>query len=225
MKKKNLKKLLLAVCCAALLVCVSIGATVAYLTSTSTVKNTFTVGKVNITLDETAVDTNGDALTGEDAGRRTENTYKLMPGHEYKKDPTVHVTAGSEESYVRMKVKIEKLDELKAAFPSETYPDYYTENGIFLLQKLVGGWENSVWQSVGFDAATNTYEFRYVKTATVKASATDNLDLEPLFETITIPGSVDAAALANLNNVEVVITAEAIQADGFADAAAAWEKF
>ena len=79
MKKKNLKKLLLAVCCAALLVCVSIGATVAYLTSTGTVENTFTVGNVNITLDETKVDLNGNAVTP--AERSNGNRYKLLPCH------------------------------------------------------------------------------------------------------------------------------------------------
>ena len=44
---------------AVLLVSLSVGATLAYLTSTTqTVKNTFTVGKVNITLDEVKVNEN-----------------------------------------------------------------------------------------------------------------------------------------------------------------------
>ena len=52
---KKLRRILLTVCSAALLVCVTVGATVAYLTSTETVTNTFTVGKVDITLDEAAI--------------------------------------------------------------------------------------------------------------------------------------------------------------------------
>ena len=54
--KKNLKKVLLLVLCAALLVSVTVAGTVAYLTSTAKVENTFTVGKVKITMDESKVD-------------------------------------------------------------------------------------------------------------------------------------------------------------------------
>ena len=56
MKNSKLRKVLLLACSAVLLVCLSVGATLAYLTSTDTVKNTFTVGKVAITLDEVNVD-------------------------------------------------------------------------------------------------------------------------------------------------------------------------
>ena len=76
----------------------SVLGTLAYLTSTDTVKNTFTVGKVNITLDEAEVDMNGVAATP--AKRVKKNEYKLMPGHTYTKDPMVTVLAGSEPSYI-----------------------------------------------------------------------------------------------------------------------------
>ena len=74
----------------------------AYLTSTDTVENTFTVGNVKITLDEAKVNTDGTLVEG--AARVKANSYKLLPGHTYTKDPTVTVKAGSESSYVRMKV-------------------------------------------------------------------------------------------------------------------------
>ena len=65
--------------------------------------NTFTVGKVEIKLDEAKVTADGIPVEG--AARVTANSYKLMPGTTYTKDPTVTVLkAGSEESYVRMKV-------------------------------------------------------------------------------------------------------------------------
>lgn len=99
---KSKKKVLVTVLCAVMLVVGSVLGTMAYLTSQSEVNNTFTVGAVNITLDETAVDDNGVALQGE--ARRTANTYKLMPGHEYIKDPIVHVTPGSELSWIFVKV-------------------------------------------------------------------------------------------------------------------------
>ena len=222
---KKIKALLVAVC-AVLLVVASVFGTMAYLTSTTgEVKNTFTVGNVAITLDEAKVNVNGNPVdaNGKEvelakAPRVAGNQYKLIPSHEYTKDPTVHVAAGSEDAYVRMNVKVNNLDNLKAAFPAEKYPDYYA-GGVFLLEKLVNGWESSKWESKGFDANTATYEFRY----TAKATAGENLPA--LFTSIVIPGTVDKAALENLGKVEIVITADAIQAEGFDDAAAAWNAF
>lgn len=210
-------KALLVVACALLLVAASVFGTMAYLTSTDEVKNTFTVGKVNIKLDEAKVNADGTPVTP--AERVKENSYKLLPGHTYTKDPTVTVEAGSEDSYVRMKVEVKNIDQLKAVF---TDASYYGTNGVFLLQKLVGDWDNAKWASVGYeqsaDGKTGTYEFRYYQ-------KTGPATLEPLFTTITIPGSVDAAGLEKLGNVQIKITGEAIQADGFTDANAAWNAF
>ena len=212
-------KALLVVACALLLVAASVFGTMAYLTSTTgEVKNTFTVGKVKITLDEAQVGTDGKALTGNNAARVKANSYKLMPGHEYTKDPTVHVTAGSEDAYVRMNVKVNNLEKLKAAFPADKYADYYAGD-VFLLEKLVKGWDSSKWAFQSFHTDTATYEFRYT------AKATADADLPALFTSIVIPGTVDKAALENLGEVEIVITADAIQAEGFTNANDAWAAF
>jgi hypothetical protein len=99
---KKLNKALLLTLCAALLVTASVMGTLAYLThTTDPVTNTFTVGNVSISLDETDVDVYG-VKDGEE--RVTENTYKLIPGHEYVKDPTIHVNAGSEDCWVFIKM-------------------------------------------------------------------------------------------------------------------------
>lgn len=100
--KTRTKALLLTVC-AVLLVAATVFTTVAYLKSTDAVTNTFTVGKVAITLDEAKVDEYGTAVTP--ANRVKANTYKLIPGHTYTKDPTVHFAAGSEASYLFVKVE------------------------------------------------------------------------------------------------------------------------
>lgn len=102
---KKTRKILAMAACAILLVCISVGATVAYLTSTDTVTNTFTVGKVAITLDEAKTNDNGDGTVVADAARVKKNSYKLMPGHEYTKDPTIHVATGSENCYLFVKVE------------------------------------------------------------------------------------------------------------------------
>ena len=94
MKKTN-KALLLALC-AILLVAGSIMGTLAYLTDRKSVENTFSVGKVGITLSET--DTDGDGST-------VANTYKLIPGSKYTKDPTITVDDASETCYLFVDVR------------------------------------------------------------------------------------------------------------------------
>ena len=56
---KTRSKALLLTLCAVLLVAATIFGTMAYLTSTDTVTNTFTVGKVNIKLDEAKANSDG----------------------------------------------------------------------------------------------------------------------------------------------------------------------
>lgn len=97
---KTVRKSLILAACAIMLVCATIAGTLAYLTATASVKNTFTVGNVAITMDETDVD---DSTLNEE--RDTENKYKLLPGQTYTKDPTIHVQAGSEDCYVFVKVE------------------------------------------------------------------------------------------------------------------------
>lgn len=99
---KNLKKALVLLLCAVLLVAGSVMGTLAYLTSQSeTVVNTMTIGEVKITLDEADVTEYGVV---EGTERVIENTYKLIPGHTYTKDPIVHVDAKSEYCYLYVKV-------------------------------------------------------------------------------------------------------------------------
>ena len=100
---KSKKKVFLTVLCAAALVVASVLGTMAFLTSKDTVTNTFTVGKVAITLDEAKVDEAGNEVS--QAERVKANTYKLIPGHTYTKDPTIHVTANSEDSWIFVKVE------------------------------------------------------------------------------------------------------------------------
>lgn len=223
---KKLTKTLLLVLCALLLVAGSILGTVAYLTSTKTVTNTFTVGNVQIKLDEA----NLDKETGATESGRTEvgnSDVLLIPGRTIGKDPTVTVLKNSEKCYVRMKVKVANLDALKAAL---TDAKYYGADGVFLLQKLCvdangnNTWDADCWQYEKFDSATNTYEFRY-KEAVAKNTAGDT-PLHALFTAVTVPGAdITSDNIAKLAGVQIIVTAEAIQAEGFADAAAAWAAF
>lgn len=123
---KNAKKILALLLCAVLLVSASIAGTVAYLTSKDEVTNTFTIGKVQITLDETDVDVNG-VKDGET--RVKENTYKLIPGHTYVKDPVVHVDAESENCFLYIKVE----NQIAGIEAATTIADQLAANGWSLV--------------------------------------------------------------------------------------------
>ena len=101
MSKKLTKAIVLAAC-AVLLIVGSIAGTVAYLTSTATIQNTFTFGNVAITLDEAKYDKTSD--TFDNNSRVTSNEYKLVPGKEYKNDAKITVTSGSEACYLYVKI-------------------------------------------------------------------------------------------------------------------------
>lgn len=210
MKTRN--KALLMVLCAVLLVAGSVLGTLAYLTSTDSVTNTFTVGNVQITLDEAKVGADGNALDGDSAARVKANSYKLMPGHTYDKDPTVTVKAGSESSYIKLVVVVTKSQELDAI-------------GVDLLETFTG-YDSANWLYKGntedTTANTRTYEFWYKET--VSAPNTD-VKLDALFDQITIPGTITNEQIATVNEMTITITAHAIQADGFANANAAWAAY
>lgn len=213
---KTAKKAMLMTLCAIILVVATVFGTMAYLTSTDEVVNTFTVGNVAIKLDEAKVGTDGKALTGADATRVKENSYKLLPGHVYDKDPTVTVLAGSEESYVKMTVTVNKANELDAIFAP----------GGVNLTSIFGGYDATNWIDKGntkdATANTRTYEFWYKET--VSAGDAD-VALDALFDTITVPGTITKEQLDTIKGMTITVNAYAIQADGFADADAAWAAF
>ena len=206
---KNKTKVLGLLLAAILLVSTTVLGTMAYLTDTQEVKNTFTVGNVAITLDEAVIDANGAAT----ATRTTQgNEYHLLPGHTYDKDPTVTVKEGSEESYIRMIVTVNEKADLDAI-------------GVDIAT-VFQGYDLEKWgtpsETNNVAANTRTYKFRYANT--VSAAAGD-VKLEPLFTSIVIPGDITNEQLESINDLEINIVAQAIQADGFEDAAAAWAAF
>ena len=246
---KTKSKALLLTLCAVLLIAASVLGTMAYLTSSAEVKNTFTVGKVEIKLDEAKVTADGIPVEGAD--RVTANSYKLMPGTTYTKDPTVTVLKGSEDSYVRMKVTFNNASKLMAMLPSADNLDYDTDAEVELVRKLspilfltnytstgynVWAPEFNMDEAAGFladtkyyvyDAANDTATFIFYYPAMVKAKdvAADDLALEPIFTEISLPEHVTGEQLAELNNFKITVIAEAIQAGSFANAADAWNHF
>ena len=212
-----MKKKLLIMSVAMVLVCAfAVGMTIAYLTSTDEVVNTFTVGNVRIKLDEADVDEYGRVPQGSPAPRVKANSYKLIPGHTYTKDPTVTVLSGSEESYIKMTVTVTKSDVLDAIFEEEGGAD---------LISIFKGYDEATWLYQGKTENsdnTRTYEFWY-KTAV--DAREDAVKLEPLFTSIVVPDFITGDQLAELQTMTITVNAYAIQADGFDNAADAWAAY
>lgn len=195
MKKKSI---LLTLVVVMVVTSVAIGATLAYFSDQETATNTFTVGNVDIELDEPA--------WVEDS--------KLIPGTEIAKDPTVTVVKGSEKSYVRIFVEINNkavLDEL------------FDPDGADLLA-IFDGYDEDTWlyKGVERDAAADTITYEFWYAAAVDAAGAD-IELEPLFTSILVPSFLDGDDLALLEDFEITIVAQAIQTASFADADAAWD--
>lgn len=215
MKKKTIVLILTVV----MLFGTAVGGTLAYLTSVKTVTNTFTVGKVEIKLNETAVDETGTPVAGAD--RVSGNEYHLIPGQTYIKDPTVTVMAKSEEAYIRMLVTITDLADVKAAFG-------IADGEYFLPQYFVNGWDPAIWETTGVvveDTTKDTavYEFRYYKT--VANTGDTDVSLEPLFTDFTVPGEMDNAAIGKLAEMQIIVEGHAVQAAGFTAEDMAWLAF
>lgn len=102
MKLKISKKSVALVTAMALAFGCGIGGTLAWLTATTgEVVNTFTVGNVDLTLDESKFE-NGK-LNSTD--RVVANTYHILPGTTQPKDPVVTVEANSEDCYIFVQVQ------------------------------------------------------------------------------------------------------------------------
>ncbi len=181
--------------CAVLLVVASVMGTMAYLTSKDTVTNTFTVGNVSITLDEAKVDKYGTVVEGAD--RVDANSYDLVPGHTYTKDPTVTVAANSEPCYVFVKV----------------------ENGLSGFEATNNTIASQITNTNQWTALEGNDGVYY---KTVAASATDTTLV--VFSSFTLSDTANNVnGWNNLGNANITVKAYAIQQDGFDDAATAWD--
>lgn len=214
----KMRKVLLTVFSALLIVTLSVGATVAYLTSTDEVKNTFTVGKVELGdgnlkngLDEAKTNEKGEPLDKndtvvddvKDAVRVTANNYVLQPGHHYVKDPTVHVRNDSETCYVFVKV-----ENGIAAFESAE-DDYYDIS----QQISMNGW-------TALTGVDNVYYQTFTKQATPNASTYTDL---VVFSSFKIDDNAqDIEGWDGVEDQAITITGYAVQVDGFDTALDAW---
>jgi len=222
------KKIMMFAVCAVLLVCISVGATLAYLTDTEAVTNTFTVGQVDISLAETPLP------GGSDKG----NSYHLIPGQSYTKDPTITVNTGSEDCYVVAKVVVTgaaNLDQLIGYTESDgkSYIGFgeIVSGGIFTANsgltyktditagdKTISGWENTEVVLTQEKATNGDYVlYVYYKNAKNAGSTLK------LFETIKVPDKWNNAEMDLIgDNMKINVSAYAVQKTGFDNVFAAF---
>lgn len=144
----NKKMKLVAILTAFVLVIgIAVGGTLAWLTDTTdSVTNTFTMGNIEITLDET-----------------TGNEYKMVPGGDIVKDPKVTVLADSEECWLF--VKIEKANGF------DNFMDFTIAEGWTVLD----GADGVYYREVDASATDQKFGVIKDDTVTVKTTVTKEM--------------------------------------------------
>ena len=215
MNKKKILALCLIVCMLAIAV---VGGTLAYFTDTAEATNTFTMGKVEIELDEP------NYTPGID------NKLKVFPGEIYAKDPTITIAADSEDCYLVATVTITKRANFHTLYANDTtgikqswglslagkgklvsggIADYTAvpavENGMSgtLLNDVVF---LTYSEDVAADTITYTFYFKNIHSEGQK---------EVLFTEVNIPSIIDNDDFDT--DIAIDVKAYAIQAVGFDD--------
>ena len=152
---KKMYKAMALVLCAALLVAGSIFGTLAFLQdNTEAVTNTFTTGKVEITLHEyeinNATGEKTDVITTEGL-----DNLKLVPGRDIQKNPVITVEAGSEVCYLFVMVE-------------DGMADYVTINWNTELWTLVDGTDNIYCYAEKVDATNAAVPVNVFESVTCK---------------------------------------------------------
>ena len=198
------KKITALFLCVSLLAIAVVGASLAYFTDTKKATNTFTMGNVKITLDETDV-------TNPTGDRVTKNEYAVYPGATVTKDPIVH-NVGENGAYIRAKINVENwMNECAAYYPDfdTYYPNEGYEQSLLLLVDELG----EGWSIVDVDAGTPFVLGNFSAEFTLKYDdvLAADADTTAMFTEVKIP-----AGITNGNGFgTITVTAEAIQADGF----------
>ena len=211
----NTKKKIISICLAVCLIAIAVtGFSLAYFTDNDSKTNIFTVGNVDIELVEPS----------------WVEPETVLPGIEYAKDPTVN-NIGTNDAYIRVNVTLTKANAFIAAAE---------RHGITDLSSIFLGHDESKWtretitEDKEADTITYSYYFNDVLPGTLAAlatpapSASDEIipsSTGALFTSVKIPYQFTSEDMANIREFEIIITADAIQAEGFADVEAAFTAF
>jgi len=208
------KKILVISLTVSLIAIAALGATLAYFTDTKDVTNTFTMGNVKIELKEIVGYENDQPTYGEPTDGKVD-FGTVLPGSEIIKAPFVK-NIGANDAYVQLKVTIDN----SAAF-DKLFSDYNAVHStapltIFDFFKHAPG---AGWTYIrnAESGNTRTYIFQY------NTKLEKDEETSPIFTKVVIPTFLDDEFDdANISAFTIGITAQAIQADNFVDAAAAF---
>lgn len=194
--KKTKKQLAIAMASCLMVGALAFGGTMAYLTDSETATNTFTVGKVQIELEEPGY----AALT--DAEKKN-----LVPNQIVTKDPQVENT-GNNEALVFLKVEMPKKNVMVADKDGTRNPAADTE--LFtMLNASVGDGEDQKWfELTGDDSGTdsNIHIYAYKEKLAVGATTAK------LFDSVQLKNIIEGQVDPDPNTENIQITAYAIQA-------------
>lgn len=197
-----------------LVLALSVGGTIAWLTDSETVTNTFTIGNVDITLGET-----------------TGPNYKFVPGKTLAKDPKVTVIAGSEKCYVFVKavesnvsVTVTEGENGETKQVTKGFSDFIT----YKIDDAAGKWNQLK------DADDNAVDGVFYQVVTPNKKGESDTDLYILTDTlttdektgsVTVNGTVTKDMVDRLGATELSLTfnAYAIQYEGTGTAFEAWK--
>lgn len=209
-----MKKTIAIVALVVLVAVASVLGTLAYLTDTRTVENTFTMGDVKIKLDETNVKNPEERVTS--------NTYTDMaPGIVYTKDPVV-TNVGPSDAWVRMIVTVEN---------GMNWLGLYNENVWTAPQEaafkaLINNTLSEDWELTDVDYVTNSERGTtdFVATLKYKTPLATSSATSAAFTEVTIPAKATAnditTRISQNGTFHIDVKAEAIQANGFKN----WEE-
>lgn len=193
--RKLKKQLLRTIIACGLVVSVAAGSTVAYLTDTETATNTFTVGNVQIDLEEPGY-----------PGNDSDEVKNIIPNQEIVKDPQIENT-GNNDALAFLRVEV----------PQEMFTDGDDGTGaqkkqdLFRLKGVSDQWELLRTETVTREdgKAKTSYVYGYKKTLG-KGATTDKL-----FQKVQMKNAVESDLSGNVE--DIVVTACAIQATDIPD--------
>ena len=192
--KKTKKQMAIAMASCLMVGALAFGGTMAYLTDTEGATNTFTVGKVQIDLEEPGYAALKDAAKN-----------NLVPNQIVTKDPQVENT-GKNEALVFLKVEMPKKNVIVAGKDGARTPAADTE--LFtMLNASVGDGAEQKWFELDGDnsgAESNIHVYAYKEKLAVGATTAK------LFDSVQLQNVIEGQVDTNTENIK--ITAYAIQA-------------
>lgn len=195
------KKAIVAVVALVLVLCCAMGGTLAWLVdSTTEVKNTFTYGDINISLWEHKLNEDGLTLSTDVFTGAEQTGFKMIPGNNIKKDPTVTVKADSEASWLFVKIE-----------ESENFDDFMTYD-------IADGWTQLTVDAKGNEitdliyyreVAATTADTNFAVLANDSVSVKDTVKKDMLKEDVFVAPTLSFTAYAVQRDANITTAAQA----------------